>query len=236
MKKKITDKKVCIITGGSSGIGKACVEKFLNEGFIVVDASRTKKGKVIDPNYFYFKTDVAKESDIKKLFSFVEKSFGKIDTLINNAGFARFANLADSKTKDFDDMFAVNVRGLYLCTRYALKTMLKRQQGDIVNVSSIGGKNGFASASIYTATKHAVMGFAASLLLEVRKDNIRIITVCPGSVDTNFFTSPGKKKSPSSNVILEAEDIADMVVAAVKLPSRAMVTEIEVRPSNPVKK
>ncbi|MEZ4823294.1 MAG: SDR family oxidoreductase [Ignavibacteria bacterium] len=81
----------------------------------------------------------------------------------------RFAKLADSKTKDFDEMFAVNVKGLYLCNRYALKSMLKNKSGTIINISSIAGKNGVATASIYSATKHAVMGLSRSLMAEVRE-------------------------------------------------------------------
>ena len=236
MKKKIADNKVCIITGGSSGIGKACVNKFLSEDYIVIDASRTEKGKHKNKNYFYFKTDVSKEPDVKKLFEFAEKKFGKINVLINNAGFGKFADLANSKTKDFDDMFGVNVRGLYLCSRYALKTMIKNNSGDIINISSIAGKNGIASASIYSASKHAVIGLSSSLMQEVRKYNIRVITVCPGSVDTNFFDQPGTILNSSAETILAANDVADMILASVKLPVRAMVSEIEVRPTNPVKK
>ncbi len=143
--------------------------------------------------------------------------------------------LADSKTKDFDEMFAVNVRGLYLCNRYALKTMLERKNGIIINISSISGKNGIATASIYSATKHAVMGLSRSLMAEVRNDNIRVVTICPGSVDTNFFDHPSAVLSSKRDSILSPEDVAKSCLLAVELPERALMNEVEIRPLSPKK-
>lgn len=236
MMEKLTEDKVCVITGGSKGIGKACVNKFISNGYKVIDASRSKSKFSYSKNYFYFKTDVSIEDDIKKLFEYVEKEFGKVDVLINNAGFGKFSDMISSTTKDFDEMFGVNVKGLYLCCRYFLKLMVERKAGDIINISSIAGKNGIASASIYSATKHAVMGLSSSLMQEVRKDNIRVITICPGSVDTNFFDQPGTILNSSRDSILSPEDVAETIYLAVSLPQRAMISEIEIRPSNPAKK
>ena len=110
----------------------------------------------------------------------MKEKYARIDVLINNAGYGKFKNLADTETIDFDDMFAVNIRGLYLCTRYFLKTMLEQNSGTIINIASLAGKNGFATGTLYCATKHAVMGLSRSLMLEVRSKNIRVIAVCPG--------------------------------------------------------
>ncbi|MEZ4690691.1 MAG: SDR family oxidoreductase [Ignavibacteria bacterium] len=161
--------KVVLITGASKGIGLSCAKIFLKNNYTVINASRTNAKSIKDPYFHFIKTDVSKESDIKKLFETVIKKFKKIDVLICNSGFGRFAKLADSKTKDFDEMFAVNVKGLYLCNRYALKSMLKNKSGTIINISSMAGKNGVATASIYSATKHAVMGLSRSLMAEVRE-------------------------------------------------------------------
>lgn len=230
-----SNKKIALITGGSKGIGLACVKKFLKNNYIVINASRTEPYPVKNKNYHFIKTDVSKEKDVKSLFEKTEKKFGKVDVLICSAGFGMFDLLADSKTKDFDKMFAVNVKGLYLCNRYAVNMMLKMKSGTIVNISSIGGKNGIATASIYSATKHAVIGLSSSLMAEVRKDNIRVISVCPGSVDTHFFDHPSAKLNSSRDTILSAEDVADVIYDSVKLPARAMVSEVEIRPLFPVK-
>lgn len=155
--------------------------------------------------------------------------------MINNAGFGLFANLVDSKTEDFDAMFAVNVRGLYLCCRYAVKSMIEKQAGIIINISSIAGKNSVASASIYSATKHAVMGLSSSLFAEVRKHNVRVTTIFPGSVDTRFFDAPGTILNSSRESILAAEDIAESCYLAANLPINATISEIELRPTNPKK-
>jgi len=228
-------KKIAVITGASKGIGLSCAKAFLKKGFIVVDASRTEAGKIKDKNYMYVKTDISKEKDVKVLIERVIDRFGRIDVLICNAGFGKFANLIDSKTKDFDSMFAVNVKGVYLSCRYALPHMLEQKSGTIIIVSSIAGKNGVASASIYSATKHAVIGLASSLMAEVRKDNVRVVTVCPGSVDTNFFDQPGTILNSRRETILSPDDVAAACLLAVELPQNALMNEIEIRPLMPSK-
>ncbi len=228
-------KKIAVITGASKGIGLSCAKAFLKKGFIVVDASRTEAGKIKNKNYMYVKTDISKEKDVKVLIEKVIDRFGRIDVLICNAGFGKFANLIDSKTKDFDSMFAVNVKGVYLSCRYALPHMLEQKSGTIIIVSSIAGKNGVASASIYSATKHAVIGLASSLMAEVRKDNVRVVTVCPGSVDTNFFDQPGTILNSRRETILSPDDVAAACLLAVELPQNALMNEIEIRPLMPSK-
>lgn len=228
-------KKIAVITGASKGIGLSCAKKFLEKGYIVVDASRTESGKIRNKNYRFIKTDVSKEKDIKALIENVVGELGKIDVLICNSGFGKFANLADSTTKDFDSMFAVNVKGVYLSCRYALKSMLEKKSGTIIIISSIGGKNGVATASIYSATKHAVIGLAKSLMAEVRTSNIRVVTVCPGSVDTEFFDQPGTILNSRRDTLLSPDDVAEACMLAATLPQNALINEIEIRPLNPRK-
>lgn len=227
--------KVAVITGASKGIGRACAEIFLKNNYTVINASRTNSKPLRNKNFHYIRTDVSSEKDVRSLFDTVIKKFKRIDVLICNAGYGKFANLADSKTEDFDGMFAVNVKGVYLCNRYVLKTMLKEKSGTIINISSIAGKNGIATASIYSATKHAVTGLSSSLMSEVRKDNIRVVTICPGSVDTNFFDDPSAVLSSRRNTILSAKDVAEVCYLSTNLPQNALMNEVEIRPLNPVK-
>ena len=223
--------KIVLITGGSKGIGRACVMEFLNEGYTVVDASRTNV-PVNNPSYHYRETDVSSEESIKRLFDFVIEKFGRLDVLINNAGISKFANLSDSLTEDFDAMFAVNVRGVYLCARYALKLMIPQNSGDIINIASIAGKTAIQTASIYCATKHAVMAISKTLMLEVRKHNIRVAAICPGSVDTDFFNQPGSILNSERSSILSPADVSAACMLIVKSPVRALINEIELRPTN----
>jgi short-subunit dehydrogenase len=228
-------KKTLFITGGSKGIGRSCVRLFLKNGFEVYNAARSNPGPPENEYYHFIKCDVSIESDIRNAVENVLNRSKKIDVLINNSGFGKFANLVDSKTEDFDEMFAVNVRGLYLCTRFILPSMIENKDGTIINISSIAGKNGVPTASIYSATKHAVMGLTKSLMAEVRQYNIRVIAICPGSVDTNFFDSEGAMLHSKRESILSPDDVAETCMLAVMLPKRAVMNEVEIRPNNPEK-
>jgi 3-oxoacyl-[acyl-carrier protein] reductase len=131
-------------------------------------------------------------------------------------------------------MYFTNVRGMYLLTKGFLPYMMKQSNGTIINISSMAGKQGFATGTGYCATKHAVMGFSRALLLEVRKYNIRVIAICPGSVDTKFFRKESHTKLASSkDTILKSRDIAETCLFAASLPPNAMVSELDIRPTNP---
>jgi 3-oxoacyl-[acyl-carrier protein] reductase len=234
--------KITVITGAGKGIGRAAAELFLKEGARVVLVSRTKldldnfskKFSKYKKNFLCITADVSKETSIKSIIQKTIKTFGTIDILINNAGFGKFAELVKSKTKDFDDMYATNVRAVYLLTKGFLPYMVKKNSGTVINISSMAGKQGFATGTGYCATKHAMMGFSRALLLEVRKFNIRVIAICPGSVDTQFFRKESHTKlSSSKESILKPQDIAEACMFASTLAQNAMVSELDIRPTNP---
>jgi 3-oxoacyl-[acyl-carrier protein] reductase len=113
-----------------------------------------------------------------------------------------------------------------------LPAMRRRRRGTVVNVASLAARQGFMGGTAYTASKHAVLGFSRSLMLEARKDDVRIITVCPGSVDTGMMQDqPMLKVDP--NRILQPDDVAATILYAITLPDRALVSELDVRPTNP---
>lgn len=236
--------KVAIITGAGKGIGRATAELFLNEGAKAVLVSRTKKdldsfakiNSKFAKNLLCITADVSKEASVKRIVKESVVKFKRLDILVNNAGFGIFDNLVDSKTKDFDAMFNTNVRGLYFITREALPLMIKQNGGTIINIASIAGKQGFATGSIYCATKHAVMGMSKALMLEVRQHNIRVVAICPGSVDTKFFRPESQTYLSSRNeTVLHMNDIAEACLLAASLPMNAMISEMEIRPTNPRK-
>jgi 3-oxoacyl-[acyl-carrier protein] reductase len=178
--------------------------------------------------------DISNEEVINELINQSISKYKRVDILINNAGFGRFGEMVKSTTKDFDDMFNTNVRALYLVTRGFLPHMIEQNEGTIINISSIAGKNGVATGAIYSATKHAVMGLSRSLLFEVRKYNIRVIAICPGSVDTYFFDrDENSSSSLQKESMLTSDDIAESCLYAATLPPNAAVNEIEIRPANP---
>lgn len=236
--------KIAVITGAGKGIGKASAELFLKKGARVVVTSRAKKdidsflkeNKKYKKNILAIAGDISKEKTIAEVVKKTIAKFKRIDILINNAGFSIFEDLVSSKTKDYDAMFGTNVKAVYLLTRGFLPYMIQQDEGTIINISSLAGKQGFASGAIYCATKHAVMGMSRALMLEVRKHNIRVITVCPGTVDTEFFRKESKTTIfANRNTVVKPVDIAETCLYAASLPINATVSEIEVRPTNPRK-
>ena len=160
------------------------------------------------------------------------EQLGEIGVLVNNAGVLIARPFEELTLEDWDVTMATNLRSLYLVTREVLPGMRRRREGTIVNVASLAGRNGFVGGTAYTASKHAVLGFARSLMLEVRKDGVRVVTVCPGSVDTDLLVDQ-PMLTPNRERILQPEDVADAILHAVRLPGRALVSELDIRPTNP---
>jgi 3-oxoacyl-[acyl-carrier protein] reductase len=162
----------------------------------------------------------------------VSQALGEIGVLINNAGVLIARPIEELTLEDWDVTMATNLRGLFLMTRAVLPPMRARRRGDIVNVASLAARNGFAGGSAYVASKHAVLGFGRALMLELRKEGIRVITVCPGSVNTGMLRDQPMLKSDPDR-ILRPEDVAQVILHSLRLPERALVSEVDIRPSNP---
>jgi 3-oxoacyl-[acyl-carrier protein] reductase len=227
-----------LVTGAGRGIGRAIATTLAAEGATVVLVARTKSeledvrneieaagGKAIA-----LPADITREEEVANVFRTVGEQYDRLDILVNNAGIGRFAPVKELSAADFDAMWNVNMRGLFLCTQHAVKMMERRKSGVIVNISSLAGKNAFVNGAGYAATKWALMGFSKCLMLEVREHQIRVITMCPGSVDTDF--SP-RIRTTASEKLIHPQDVADTLLAAITLPERSMVSEIDIRPTNP---
>jgi NADP-dependent 3-hydroxy acid dehydrogenase YdfG len=225
---------VAIITGASKGIGRAVALALSKEGVTVVLAARSSEllsmiqKEISDAggNAISIPTDVTSENSVQNLIIETQKRFGKIDILINNAGVGIFSNVIDLKMQDYEKMMDVNLKGVFLCSRAVLPLMMKLQQGEIINIASLAGKNSFAGGSVYSATKWGLIGFSRSLMLEVRDYNIRVVTISPGSVNTGFADK--KRNEPQ---IIQPVDVAATVLFALTMPSRVNVSEIDIRPT-----
>jgi short-subunit dehydrogenase len=233
--------KVACITGASKGIGKETALALAHKGASIAISARSKEllertaeeAQSYGVKVFSFVGDMSIEDDIKKFIYQTTNELGRLDILINNAGFGHFHPIADFPTKDWDEMFNLNIRGLFITTREALPYLRKAGESVIVNVASLAGKNAFINGGGYAATKHAVIGFSRCLMLEERKNGIRVLAICPGSVATSFFDDHHDKFDPKRDRILKGEDVAESIVHMILLNQRAMVSEIDIRPTNP---
>lgn len=233
---KRLEQRVAIVTGASKGIGLAIARSLAAEGAGVVLAARNasalaKESEAIRSQGFSalaVPTDMTDDVQVSNLVAATMKEFGRIDILVNNAGMGVFKRFAELDVSDFDTMWALNMRSVFVVTKCVLPYMTKANSGTIVNIASLAGKNSFVGGTGYATTKWALRGWASSLMLEVREHNIRVVTICPGSVETTF-SSTGKRGAH----IPQAEDVAEAVVFAVTAPARSMFSEIDLRPTNP---
>jgi 3-oxoacyl-[acyl-carrier protein] reductase len=234
-----------VITGASKGIGQAIAEIFAKEpnsqhnfglcsrNINELMLGEATLGRDYPQHKYYSRTvDVTDESSVKNFISGYEKEYGAIDVLVNNAGLGLFNPLHVFSEKDFRYVMDVNVRGVFLATQAALPKMRENKQGTIITISSISGRIGFKGGSAYSGSKFAVRGLMQSLFLEVRNENIRVVTICPGSVDTPFFDNVTLSSSANPEKWLRAWQVAETVKLAVSLPIGATISELEIRPTN----
>jgi 3-oxoacyl-[acyl-carrier protein] reductase len=229
-----------LVTGATHGIGRATTSAFGRAGYRVGVCART--AAAVDALVAELEgegitaagapADVGDPEQVRRAVGAVVGRLGEIGVLVNNAGVLIARPFEELSLEDWDTTMATNLRSLYLVTRAVLPGMRQRGGGTIVNVASLAGRNGFVGGTAYTASKHAVLGFGRSLMLELRKDGIRVITVCPGSVDTAMLRDQPLLPTKSER-ILRPEDVADTILHAVELPGRAMVSELDIRPTNP---
>ncbi len=231
--------KVVVITGGSSGIGAATARAMAAEGARLVLAARSaeKLQEVIaslpeGTDAIAITTDVGVEEEVKHLMERTLERFGAIDILVNNAGYGLFKPVVEMTAEEFDDLLRVNLHGVFLATKYVLPHMYERRSGMVITVSSIAGKNGFAGGGGYAASKFGVMGLMESVFHEARGHDVRVVTLCPGSVNTGFFDE-ARMSPPNRDSILQSEDVAATILFAAKLPEHALIRELDLRPTNP---
>lgn len=236
----MSTRSTAFVTGATQGIGRATAFALGRAGYRVGICARTaaKVEAVVAElraagiEAMGAAADVADPEQVRRAVAQVVEQLGEIGVLVNNAGVLIARPFEEIALEDWDVTMATNLRSLYLVTREVLPGMRRRREGTIVNVASLAGRNGFAGGTAYTASKHAVLGFARSLMLEVRKDGVRVVTVCPGSVDTDLLVDQ-PMLTPNRERILQPEDVADAILQAVRLPGRALVSELDIRPTNP---
>ena len=222
--------KVAIVTGVSSGIGRATAQALLARGAAVAGWGRKAPEDLDHERFLFFECDVRDEHAVAEAFTNTQRELGlEVHVLVNNAGVGLFGPIDGFKSEDWHAMFDTNVNGLFYCTRAALPQMKKQHAGHIVNVASLAATAGTANLAGYCATKYAVRGFSDALFKEVRPAGVRVTCIMPGSVETNFNgAQPGQEPDPYK---MQPEDIAAAIIHALEAPEVTMVSEIQLRPA-----
>jgi short-subunit dehydrogenase len=232
-------RETAVVTGSSRGIGAGIALRLASEGYNVMLFGRDEKalqkvkGMVEEKNVEaeYFVGGVEDKKFVSESIGKIEEKYGLVNVLINNAGMGIFKNIVDAELEDFKMQVDANMYGIFNFSKAVLKKMIENKNGAIINIASLAGKNSFAGGAMYSGTKHAVLGFTRSMMLEVREFNIRCAAICPGSVSTEFFSSHEAK--PDFSKILTVDDVAECVMLILRLPLRALASEIDLRPTNP---
>jgi 3-oxoacyl-[acyl-carrier protein] reductase len=231
---------VALVTGGSAGIGRAIAFTLGRAGWRVAICARSPEPieatladlRAAGITAMGTTADVGLPTEIERVISQVEQELGPVTTLVNNAGVLIGKRIEALSFEEWDVTMATNLRSLFAACRRVLPGMRERGEGDIVNIASLAGKNGIIGGTAYAASKHAVLGFSKSLMLETRKDGIRVIAICPGSVDTAMMRDPAVRGAAAKQR-LDPQDVADAVLTTLRLPRGAMLSELDIRPSNP---
>lgn len=232
--------KNALITGAGKGIGKAIALALAKEGVNVILVARTAdeietvatKVRSLRVKALAVTADVSDMNSINQAVAKALGEFGTIDILINNAGIAAFGKFLELEPTEWERIIKVNLMGTYYTTRAVLPNMIDRKTGDIINISSTAGQRGNALTSAYSASKFAVLGLTESLMQEVRKDNIRVTALTPSTVATEMAKDLKLTDGNPENV-MQAEDVAELVIAQLKLNRRVFIKESGIWSTNP---
>ncbi|MFH6970743.1 3-ketoacyl-ACP reductase [Flavobacterium petrolei] len=232
--------KNALITGAGKGIGKAIALALAKEGVNVILVARTQeeidsvaaKVRSLRVKAMAITADVADINSVNAAVAKALAEFGTIDILINNAGIAAFGKFLELEPTDWERIIQVNLMGTYYVTRAVLPNMIERQTGDIINISSTAGLSGNALTSAYSASKFAVLGLTESLMQEVRKHNIRVTALTPSTVATDMAKEL-KLTDGNPETVMQAEDMAELIIAQLKLNRRVFIKNSSIWSTNP---
>jgi len=231
---KLLLESVALVTGASRGIGRAIAHRLamLGASLAICGRDRTaledsSKGlQKLGVRVFSLVADVTHAEQVSELVAKTESALGPIRILVNNAGIGLFGPAHEKSEADWDHVLSSNLKSVFLVSRAVIPSMICRGSGDIINISSLAGKNTFAGGGIYCASKWGLMGLSGCMMEDLRAHGIRVSVICPGSVATEF--SGSKPKDPSR--ALTPEDVAHAVEAILTQRPGSFVSEIHLRP------
>lgn len=233
--------KIAFITGAARGIGKATAIALANEGVHIGLIARNEATlqtvaeelKALGVNTAYACANVANLADVETAIASLTEQLGSADILINNAGIGTFGSVLDMDPTEWKEIVDVNLFGTYNVTRTVLPQLIEKNGGDIINISSTAGLGGAATSSAYSASKFAVIGFTESLAQEVRRNNIRVTALTPSTVVTDLARDMNLIDEAKAERLMQAEDMAELIVAQLKLNKRVYLKNATMITTNP---
>ena len=235
--------RTALVTGAGKGIGRAVAHALARAGANVGLVARTAadlervaaelRDAVPGARVCTAAADVAERGAVEAAVARVQAELGDVDVLVNNAGIARFGTVLDMEPEEWERIHRVNVLGTLHATRAVLPGMIARRRGDVVNVASTAGEKGAATTAAYAASKAAVLRLTESLAAEVRKHDVRVTALLPSTVNTEMAASVGLKIGPAERM-MQAEDVAELVLGILRLPPRVFVRDAALLTTNPV--
>lgn len=230
--------KVAIITGATAGIGRASARALAGEGARLVLTGRrserldelVKEAQSLGSDGIAIVGDATDEQTAIKTVEAARAKFGRIDILINNVGVGNYKKLVDTSLADYVEMMDTNVRSSFLFARHVVPTMIEQKDGLILFISSMAGVYGFPGEAVYCASKFAQVGLAQGLDKELRAHGIKVGTICPGGVKTEFALGKGRTEaSVEQSDMLEAEDVAAAILFASTQPKGSRIIQVQMR-------
>jgi len=229
------DNAKALVTGASEGIGRGIAAALAAKGADVTITGRheeTLRRTAEEIGADWIAGDVGVEADaVRTVADFVDRH-GRIDLLVNNAGFGIFAPLTETRLEDLEAVFRTNVYGAFVMAREAAKHFIAQGSGNLVNISSTSGLKGGRGSTVYSASKFALRGMTECWRDELRRHDVRVMLVNPSEVQTGFFAKLGREQEPSPKK-LRPQEIADAIVGVLELDDRGFVPELSVFATNP---
>jgi len=231
---RLLAKRVALVTGGSRGIGRAIALRLAELGAAVAICGRDREKlratadelRARTEGVFWETANVTRADEVEKFVSSSEAKLGPVEILVNNAGIGLFGPAHEKSEEDWDRVLNTNLKSVFLVSRAVVPSMIEKGTGDIVNISSLAGRNTFAGGGLYCASKWGVLGLSGCMAEDLRGYGIRVSVICPGSVATEFSGHTVKDASKA----LQPEDVAHAVEAVVTQRPGSFMSEIHVRP------